>query len=77
MIWVGQGLGIQWVENGGILGIGRTDERDHGMESGLPIKVFGRDVVVARGVGGNVVGTDGVLSSETSEVFVQRSTVMG
>lgn len=48
-----------------------------GMEAGLPIKVFGRDVVVARGVGGNVVGTDGVLSLETSEVFVQRSTVMG
>lgn len=33
-----------------------------GMEAGLPIRVFGRDVVVVREAGGSVVGTDGVLS---------------
>lgn len=31
------------------------------MEAGRPMRVFGRDAAVAGGVGGNVIGTDGVL----------------
>lgn len=52
-----------------------------GMEAGLPRRVFGRDVVVVRGVGGSVVGTDGVLSfsKQWGDIrgFEQRSSVMG
>jgi len=61
LIWVWtmtrRSMGGKW----GILGIRRTDERDQRHGGRTAHKGVGRDVVVARGVGGNVVGTDGVL----------------
>lgn len=49
------------MENGGFGKPGGGTNRIKSMEAGQAMRVFGRDVAIAEGVGGNVVGTDGIL----------------
>lgn len=49
------------MENGGCGRPGEGTNRIKSMEAGQPMRVLGRDVAIAEGGGGNVVGTDGIL----------------
>lgn len=61
------------MENGGFGKPGGRTNRIKSMEAGQPMKVFGRDVAIAEGVGGNVVETDGILFSDKQLGAYQRS----
>lgn len=61
------------MENGGCGRPGEGTNRIKSMEAGQPMRVLGRDVAIAEGGGGNVVGTDGILFFDKQWGAYQRS----